>query len=350
MASGAMTMRISFAVGNLTDGGGVNRIVSDLSALLAEPVGADVEVIGVGTFGEPTYPISPPVKLETSSNGRPIGWRGALARIRREKPDYVIGLWTQANFILILGLLFSGVRVIVMEHTSWYFHPRHVRALRKLIYPLAWRVIVLNPAELAHYRKFLGNVRLVPNPVPAVPGPRRAEREKLIVAVGHLEPRKNFMDAIRAMALSQLEQSGWSLAIIGAGPEEQLLRDAIREARLTRTIIHPPTSDLASWYNRASLTLVTAKLEVFSLVLAEAMSAGVVPIAYAADGPSFLLESFAGHLVPMQDVKAMAEALCRFAEAEIPDSLRAKLAASIEERFSPEAIAEDWRRLLNEDG
>jgi glycosyltransferase involved in cell wall biosynthesis len=341
-------MRISFAAGDLSDGGGVNRVISDLSALFAERLGAEVEVVGVGTTGKPTYPISSRVKLETSSAGRPIGWREALRRLRRERPDFVIGSWTQSNFILILGLLLSGIRVIVFEHTSWYFHPRRIRALRRLIYPLAWRVIVLNPSELAHYRRFLGNVRLLPNPVPAVPGTRAAEREKLILAVGHLEPRKNFIDAIEAMALSGLERDGWSLAIIGDGPEEQLLHKAIRRAGLERTTIHPPTPDLAPWYSRASLTLVTAKLEVFSLVLVEAMSAGVIPIAYATDGPSFILRDFPDQLVPIREVERMADAMRRLAAGEIPEALRSRLAASVEERFSPRVIAEQWRRLLEE--
>jgi len=341
-------LRITFAAGNLSEGGGVNRVISDLSGLLAERLGARVEVIAVGTSGKPTYPFSPQVGVETVANGRPIGWREALRRIRRDKPDFVIGSWTQSNFILILGLLLSGTRTIVFEHTSWYFHPLRIRALRRLIYPLAWRVIVLNPSELAHYRTFLRNVRLVPNPVPSFAGPRAQDREKLIVAVGHLEPRKNFIDAIEAMALSGLEEDGWALAIIGAGPDEQMLRDAISRAGLKRTTIHPPTSDLASWYNRASLTLVTARLEVFSLVLAEAMSAGVVPIAYAADGPSFILRDFPGHLVRTRDVKAMAEAMRSFAGKSSLAPLRSKLASSVDSRFSPKEIAERWKALLRE--
>lgn len=326
----------------------MNRVIADLSGILAERLDADVEVIAVGTSKEPTYPFSPRVKVETTSNGRPIGWREVVQRVRRSKPDFVVGSWTQSNLILILALLFTGIRVIAVEHTSWYFHPKGVSALRRFIYPLAWRVLVLNPTELAHYSSHLRNVRLVSNPVPPLPGAPPANREKLIVAIGHLEPRKNFVDAIRAMAVSGLEDSGWELAIIGSGPQEQLLRDAIREGGLARTKIHPPTSDLASWYNRASLTMVTARLEVFSLVLAEAMSAGVVPIAYATDGPSFILEDFPEHLVPLDNVDALATRMRSFASDEPLDSLRPRLAASIRDRFSAEVVAEQWRNLLQQ--
>lgn len=334
--------RITFVAGDLGDGGGANRVIRDLSAIFAERLGAVVNVIGIGTTGEPTYPFSRSVAVSTSS-----GWRHALSAVRRDKPDFVVGSWTQANLVLILALLFTRARVIVVEHTSWYFHARRVRALRRFIYPLAWRVIVLNPAELAHYRRYLANVRLLPNPVPAVADAQADLRDKLIVAIGHLEPRKNFVDAVHAMAKSKLEDSGWELAIIGAGPEEEHLRQAIEQAGLTRTHIHPPTADLASWYNRASLTLVTAKLEVFSLVLAEAMSAGVVPIAYDADGPSYLLEDFPDHLVAMGDVDALARGMRRFATSATP-SLRSRIAHSIEERFAPAVIASYWRELLAE--
>lgn len=342
--------RICFLAGNLSDGGGVNHIISDLSAILAERLGAEVSIVAIGTTATPTYPISPRVKVETLSKGRPIGWREALSLVRRQRPEMVIGSWTQSNVMLILALLLSGVRVVAVEHTSWHFHPRWIRALRRMIYPLAWRVVVLNPSELAHYRTYLRNVRLLPNPVPAVARSAAQVREKLIVAVGHLEARKNFADSVRAMALSGLEDSGWELAIIGAGPEEEALRKAISDAGLKRTRVHPPTTDLASWYNRASLTLVTAKLEVFSLVLAEAMSAGVIPIAYATDGPSYILDDFSDNLVPIGDVAGLAGAMRRFAGGDDQGALRTKLAQSIETRFSPEIIAEQWRRLLSEIG
>jgi glycosyltransferase involved in cell wall biosynthesis len=83
-------------------------------------------------------------------------------------------------------------------------------------------------------------------------------------------------------------------------------------------------------------------------VLAEAMSAGVVPIAYATDGPSFILKDFPEHLVPIGDVEGLAERLRAFAEQNVPPSLRKSLANEINTRFSPDIIAEEWRKLFEE--
>ena len=177
---------------------------------------------------------------------------------------------------------------------------------------------------------------------------REARREKLIVAIGHLESRKNFQDAVSAMALSGLEADGWSLAIIGSGPDQANLGALIAEKGLKNTTIHAPTSDIQSWYERASLTLVTARLEVFSLVLAEAMAAGVVPVAYAADGPSYLLQDFPDHLVSIRNVEELAEKLAQFAGARDLSPLRERLSESIKRRFSPEVVVDCWRALLED--
>jgi glycosyltransferase involved in cell wall biosynthesis len=168
----------------------------------------------------------------------------------------------------------------------------------------------------------------------------------LIIAVGHLEPLKQFDHAIHAMARSRLEEEGWSLTIIGHGSEAARLSRLIEEERLTRTRIIPTVDDLESRYARASLLLLTSRLESFSLVLAESMLAGVVPIAYASDGPSFILEDHPENLVPTGDLDALADRLTRFARDPDLPPLRASLSASVEARFSPDVIVAQWREVL----
>jgi glycosyltransferase involved in cell wall biosynthesis len=206
----------------------------------------------------------------------------------------------------------------------------------------------LNRRDLEHYRQFLPNVRLIPNPVAA--SVRSEQRERLVLAVGHLEPLKQFEHAIRAMAQSGLEDDGWSLAIVGSGSTEAQLRELIERLGLKRTKIHPPAHDLDAWYARASLLLLTSRLESFSLVLAEAMLAGVVPVAYASDGPSFILEDFPEQLVELGDVKSLAQRLVYFADGRDLEPLRQELAASVRERFSPDVVAGLWEELLSRPG
>jgi glycosyltransferase involved in cell wall biosynthesis len=168
-----------------------------------------------------------------------------------------------------------------------------------------------------------------------------------VLAIGHLDPLKQFDDAIRAFAQSGLEDDGWSMATVGSGPSRPQLEDLVSALGLRRVQVHRPTKEIAAWYSRASLLLLPSKTESFSLVLAEAMLGGVVPVAYATDGPSFILQDFPAHLVPVGDVERMSEALVGFATADDTEALREELRRSIKERFSPEIIGAQWRALLS---
>lgn len=339
--------RVLFIATDLSTGGGVNKAIRDQAALL-DRLGAEVCVVNARSDRTPTYPFPDSVKLEQGRSRSRLAYFRTLLRLRKSKPDFVVSSWTQDNILAVLAFAFSRARLILVEHTSWNFHSAPLRLLRAMVYPVAWRVIVLNPAELEHYRPGLNNVHLLPNVVPEMALQAEASREKLILAVGHLEPRKNFADAIRAMAQSGLEAHGWSLAIVGDGPQKAELEQLIASLGLNRTTIHRPTPDIAQWYARSSLTLVTARLEVFSLVLAEAMLSGVVPIAYAADGPAFILQDFQENLVAMGDVNGLAQGLVKFASSRDLSQLRGDLRHSIEDRFSPEVIAAEWSKLLAE--
>ena len=342
-------LKIAFVAGDVGSGGGVNKVIRDLSELMSAHLQADVTVLARGAISSPTFDFPGETTLEYVPGGV-RGWATVLKRLRELNPDFVIGSWTQDNILLILGLFFSRARVVGIEHSSWYFHRWRVRALRRFVYPFAAQILVLNPKELAHYRRFLRNVQLLPNPVRAVRTKCPAKREKLIVAIGHLESHKNFTQAIEAMARSGLEGQGWSFAIIGEGSERDQLQKRISELGLGQTRIHPSTADIAGWYARSSLTLVTATLEVFSLVLAEAMSAGVIPIAYFADGPAYILEEFPEHIVRIGDVAAMAQRMRELAIMKDEDlaALRARMAANINSRFSPDLVMERWQALVAE--
>lgn len=344
-ATGA-PLRVLFIATDLSSGGGVNKVIRDLAVLFHERLDTEVAVANARSDAPPTYAFPPGIAVQSYARRGLLSYFGLLLQLRRSGPDVVVSSWAQDNILTVLAFLSSRTKVVPVEHAPWHFHRAPVRLLRRMVYPLASELVVLNRTDLEHFRRYLKNVRLIPDPVEAPTRPPNVQREKLIIAIGHLEPHKNFEDALRAMARSGLEANGWSLAIIGSGSSEPSLRRLIGELGLTRTHIHPPTQDLASWYARASLMLVTSRLESFSLVLAEAVVDGVVPIAYTSDGPSFILEDFPAHLVPIGDVDALTTRLAGFANTADLEPLRKALSASVEARFSPDKIAEQWKDVL----
>ena len=338
--------RILFVGGDLSTGGGVNKVIRDLAAMFAQELDAQVTVVGARGDKGTTYFFPPTVRIE--QHGRQSLWAyfGLLLRLRQRRFDVVISPWTQDNLLVALAFAYSRTKVVLMEHAPWHFHRKTIRVARRLIYPLASALVVLNQKDLAYYGRFIRDARLIPNPVAASTNGFPDSKEQLVLAVGHLEPLKQFDHALRAMAASGIEAQGWSLAIIGSGQCERELRTLSDELGLRKTIFRTVREDLQPWYSKASFLLVTSRMESFSLVLAEAMAEGVVPIAYASDGPSMILEEFPQQLVPIGHVDALAANLRRYAQNTEMEALRTELSQSVKRRFGPAVVLAEWKQVL----
>ena len=161
-----------------------------------------------------------------------------------------------------------------------------------------------------------------------------------------MEPLKQFDHALRAMATSGIEAQGWSLTVIGSGRCERELRTLADELGLRKTTFRTDGKISNHGTPGPRSFSVPSRMESFSLVLAEAMAAGVVPIAYASDGPSMILEEFPAQLVPCGDVDALAATLRPYAENTEMAALRTELSQSVKRRFDPAVVLTAWKQLL----
>jgi glycosyltransferase involved in cell wall biosynthesis len=339
---------VALVAADLSTGGGVNRVITDLAAILAGPLGCRVLVINARSRRPPSYALPGNVRLLSGRGPSLLSYCLLLLRLRRSGFACAVGFWTQDNILLALALAGSAVRSVVCEHTSYFHLPHRIRFLRRLAYPLARTLTVLNRRELDHYRPWFKDVRLVPNLVrEPESGSGGGERERLIIGVGHLIPRKGFDDLIRAFSASGLAARGWKVAIIGTGPEEAALRRMAEALPPGAVEFVPPTPAIQQWYRRATLIAVPSRIEVFSLVLAEAALAGAIPVAYDADGPAFLLHDHPDLRVPIGDVEGLSGAMQKLAASEDLDQLRQEVARSIAGLTSPERIASLWAPIVH---
>jgi glycosyltransferase involved in cell wall biosynthesis len=339
-------LKILFIGADLSTGGGVNKVVRDLAVLFTNEMRAKVTVVAARGAAAPTYDFPPDIVVERHQRRSLSAYFALLVRLRRRQFDVVISSWAQENILTALAFAGSGAKVVLVEHAPWHFHGRVIRAVRRLAYPLATSVVALNRRDYDYHRRLVRDVRLIPNPVLVPAAVPASARQKLVLAIGHLEPLKQFDHALSAMKGSGLEEDGWSLALIGSGNCETELRALIDLLGLKNATIHCGRQNLEPWYAKASILLVTSRLESFSLVLAEAMGHGVVPIAYASDGPSMILEDFPEQLVPMGDVDELAQRLRRYAVDDELDGLRAELVSSVRRRFSADIVMRSWKKLL----
>jgi glycosyltransferase involved in cell wall biosynthesis len=182
---------------------------------------------------------------------------------------------------------------------------------------------VLTEEDATDYRRAIpdaSEVRFIPNALPWKVADSPAPLEsKVIVTAGRLDPNKGHARMIRAYATVAARHPDWQLHIYGAGAERDALAALISELGLEQQVrLMGYTFDLRSALADASVYALTSHSEGFSMVLIEAMSVGLPPVAMDCPrGPrQIIADGSNGLLVPDGDEAAFAAALLSLVEDE----------------------------------
>lgn len=363
---------------NSLAGGGAERVVATLADLWAR-TGWQVTVLTLAPQGEDFYVLDPRVRriaLNRAGASRNavhgllqnLGRVLALRRVlRQERPAVAVSMMSTPNVLLALaGRGLPWLRTVGSERC----YPPHAplgrlwQALRRRHYGRLGAVVALT-SECAAWitaHTEARRVPVIPNPVvcplparpPAIdPGAICAPGRRILLAVGRLEPVKNF--AILAAAFARLAPNhpDWDLVILGEGPERAALEAAVRGARLEGRINLPGIAgNVGDWYARAGLFVLTSHSEGFPNALAEALAHGLPAVSFDCNtGPRDIIrDGVDGLLVPADDDKALEHALARLmGDAALRAALAAR-AGDARERFAPDKIAAMWEDLFRQLG
>lgn len=157
------------------------------------------------------------------------------------------------------------------------------------------------------------------------------------IAVGSLVRHKRFDLLIDAFQSAFRERREVRLRIVGSGPEYSHLKELIRSFGVERQVILTGAKSRSELLDelRASSALVHASAyETFGVVLIEAMAMGLPIVATASGGPSEIVTSDVGYLVPPGDKAALVSALIS--------------AVNDRARFDPERIREACRNRYSQ--
>ena len=103
---------------------------------------------------------------------------------------------------------------------------------------------------------------------------------KEIIYVGRLDfVQKRVYRVIDTWNLLENDYPDWHLSIVGDGPDRMNLENHVKALNLRR-VHFEGFQNPVPYYRRASILMLTSDFEGFPLVLAEAMSCGVVPVVY----------------------------------------------------------------------
>ena len=364
-------------------GGGVARTVINLANHLAER--RDVELVSLFRGrAEPRFDIDPSVRVTVlHTEDEPAnGMHDALARrptlLRPRPAEPRMSLLTDLLLWRKLRALTDGILLTTrpsLHLAAARFAPRgqvtvgqdHSNFTTRFANPaqasmLDWTVprldalTVLTSADAVDYRSRFPDaetlVRFLPN---GLPWPVSAESAPLdapvVVTAGRLDEAKGHARMVRAFEPVARRHPEWQLHIYGSGPARRAIQALVTELGLEEQVrLLGYTRDLRAVLAQASVFALTSHTEGFSMVLTEAMSLGVPPVAMDCPrGPREIIRDGAnGRLVPDGDGPSFGAALLSLIEEPV---LRRRMGASAREdarAYEIERVGAQWERLFAE--
>lgn len=209
-------------------------------------------------------------------------------------------------------------------------------------------VVTLYHQDALRYQQEYGlAVKTIYNPLTLQPGNPAQGNSKQLLAIGRMTPmHKGFDLLIDAFAALMDDAPGWTLHIVGDGPEKQNRMEQIQQHHAKkRIILHPFTQHIQDHYQQAQLYVLSSRWEGMPLVLVEAMAHGL-PIV-SADLPT-CKEVMGSHATYFHtgDVEDMKKALHQAMnmtdwQEQSRQSLR------IASHFKLDTIINQWKEILS---
>lgn len=138
-------------------------------------------------------------------------------------------------------------------------------------------------------------------------------RKSTILSIGNLYPTKGYEYLVRAVKILVDNNYQIQAFIIGAGPEEQELKNIIGQLGLKNNVILAGRIDNAAQLLKAGQIYVCSSVkEGLSYTIIEAMQAGLPIVAASVGGnPELITDQEQGMLMPAQNPEALANAIVK---------------------------------------
>lgn len=257
---------------------------------------------------------------------------------RHERPMIFVSFLRHANFLSIIARALGGLstKLVISERNSLretelggWLSSLTQRVGMRLLYPLADHLICVSQGvrdELIGFVKMSpSKVSTVYNPVitgdfeelmnEAVSHPwlkgERTRGSKCLVAVGRLVEQKDFVTLLEALSI--LRQSlDVKLIILGCGPMEETLRKKSNSLGLSSNVeFQGHLANPLPWIAKSDCFVLSSLFEGLPAVLVQALATGCRIVSTDCEhGPREILQGgLYGHLVPIRNPKAMADAI-----------------------------------------
>lgn len=188
----------------------------------------------------------------------------------------VLSFLTVANILTILASITQKWKLVISERNdiSKQKNVFPISQLRTLLYNKADVVTANTQHSLECMKPYVNLQKLlyVPNPINRLACINHSKDRKGFLFVGRLVPQKSVHTLMEAFNIARPQLSGWSLDLVGDGPELDNLRKIVQKYHLENEVFfHGYQSAIAKYYEKNAIFVLPSLYEGLPNVLLEAM-------------------------------------------------------------------------------
>lgn len=376
-------IRLAYCIPSLDHSGGMERVLTAKANYLADKMNYDVNIIITDDKGtKPYFPLSDKInviQLDVNIDNlwqypiwkRLYLYQKKMKEYKRKleiclntlRPDITVSLLRrEINFLCDIK---DGSAKIGEIHFGRYkyreanfgFLPniankwitnRWMAQLDKKVKQLDKFVVLTH--EDATYWKGLTNLMVIPNPITIKNDQYSDCTTKRAIAVGRYTYQKGFDMLLSAWKDVYKKHPDWQLYIYGGGNKEAYIEQVKKMGLESGVHCEGPVTNVTEKYLESSIFILSSRFEGLPLVLMEAMSVGLAPVAFACPcGPKDIInDGENGLLCKNSDTTELASKICELIEDENLRKAIGQNAANSIKKYSLDSIMNVWDALFQE--
>ena len=285
--------------------------------------------------------------------------------IKKINPSVVISFLTRVNVATTISNLGTKFPLIVCERSWPPFLSLSERFfwMYKILFKRVDKFVVQTFKSKTWFSQNMPgeNIEVIPNPIVyplplnndqlVNPDLKVATNKKIILASGRLHRYKQFDMLIRAFSRIASVHQDWDLVILGDGEERSSLHKLSSRLEIEDRVIFPGSvGNMAEWYERADLFVMSSILEGFPNVLLEAMSHGLPCISFDCNtGPRDMIkDGLSGILVdPDKKELGLENAMIKLITNKALRNKFSQNSILLRDEYSITNIMKKWDKALN---
>lgn len=360
-------MKILYITPDITDAGGISRVVSLKANYLVAHFNYDVCILSVhNSCLTPFYDFNPAIKWYTLSKSKNVFLflihyiQLIKNTIAQEKPDCIV-ICDAVLWLFIPWLVKTKTPILFETHVSISlksilnkgkvsrFRTKIVYILKKCTARKFDKFIFETTAGIKEWN--LANSKVIPNPLSFVPQNIALLENKKAIAVCRHSYEKG-IDRLLLIWKKVLENNpDWILDIYGQWESDLKYQKIAESLNISKNVnFIAPTNAIQNRLNQASIFLMTSRSEAFGMVLIEAMASGLPCVAYDCPiGPrEIIVNNHNGYLIDEGNQDLFVEKVNSLVEDKYLRLKMGKKANESIEKYNIYKIMEKWNNLFIE--